>query len=466
MKFGIEMTLKQVEENPMAAEIFEKFLPGVRARIGENSRAGGLSIKKAVEYMNGAFSDSVLSELDMELQKLNTPENKITPAEAKQIALFQELDAAAKAKTKKKEEHWQNAVYPGQIWLDTKGERIQAHGGAVFYENGTYYWYGENKEFTNGQNGVWTWGIRAYSSTDLCNWKDLGLIIPPVLDDPDSCLYPARYIDRPHIIYCRKSGKYVCWIKLSGSEAAFVILEAECLLGPYTLVEEFYRPDGLEVGDFDLVCDEEADKAYLYFEANHDSIVCMQLSEDYRKAERKVSIQYQGLKPPFTREAPALFEADGKKYMITSGMTGYIPNRSDCAVSEDWEKPFSSIGNPHISDNSDASFNSQISKIFPVEGTKNLFIAMADRWVPEYLLDAKLSDVFTRAVASRYYPEEYHVSAEEQKVFDESPDLEAANTSIADYVWLPVRIVDEKAEIRWHDSWTIEALINEISSES
>lgn len=77
----------------------------------------------------------------------------------------------------------------------------------------------------------------------------------------------------PHIIYCEKSGKYVCWIKLSGSEAAFVILEAECLLGPYTLVDEFYRPDGLEVGDFDLVCDGKAGKAYLYFEANHDSIV-------------------------------------------------------------------------------------------------------------------------------------------------------------------------------------------------
>lgn len=99
----------------------------------------------------------------------------------------------------------------------------------------------------------------------------------------------------------------------------------------------------------------------------------MQLSGDYRKAERKVSIQYEGLKPPFTREAPALFEADGKKYMITSGMTGYIPNRSECAVSEDWEKPFSGVGNPHIFDHSDASFNSQINKIFPVEGAEDIY---------------------------------------------------------------------------------------------
>jgi hypothetical protein len=112
-------------------------------------------------------------------------------------------------------------------------------------------------------------------------------------------------------------------------------------------------------------------------------------------------------------------------------------------------------------DGSHASFNSQISKVFPVEGTEGLWIAMADRWVPEYLLDAELSDIFTRAVASRYDPERYQVTAEEQKLFDESPDLETANTGISDYVWLPVRIVDGKAQIRWYDRWTVEELASE-----
>ena len=27
---------------------------------------------------------------------------------------------------------------PGQEWLDTNGKPIQAHGGSVFFENGTY----------------------------------------------------------------------------------------------------------------------------------------------------------------------------------------------------------------------------------------------------------------------------------------------------------------------------------------
>ena len=463
MRFGIEMTLRQVEENAAAVEIFDNFLPGVRSRISGNPRTASLSVRKIVEYMNGAIPLSILPRLDEELQKLNTPENRISPSEAKQIAWFHELDMADKAKTQKEENHSQDAVFPGKVWLDTKGERIQAHGGAVFYENGTYYWYGENKEHTDGKNGIWTWGIRMYSSKDLYNWKDLGNIIPPVLDDPDSSLYPARCLDRPHIIYCKKSKKYVCWIKLSGAEASFVILTADSLLGPYTMAEEFYRPGGLEAGDFDLIWDEDTERAYLYFEANHEVIVCMQLSWDCLRAEKEISRQYAGLTPPFTREAPCVFGSGNKKYMLTSGMTGYIPNRSDCAVSSSWENTFVSIGNPHVADDSDASFNSQISYVFRVEGKKNLFIAMADRWVPEYPMDARLTDIFTRAVASHYDPETYQVTSEERKLYEESPDLELTNTSISDYVWLPLRIKEPDEEhpqgmvyIDWLDEWRVE----------
>ena len=69
-----------------------------------------------------------------------------------------------------------DAFYPGQVWLDTEGKRIQAHGGSVIYIDDTYYWYGENKEKTDGKNGIWHWGVRCYSSKDLYNWKDEGLL--------------------------------------------------------------------------------------------------------------------------------------------------------------------------------------------------------------------------------------------------------------------------------------------------
>lgn len=47
---------------------------------------------------------------------------------------------------------------PGGVWLDTNGKRIQAHGGSVICLKHVYYWYGENKEKTDGKNGIWHWG--------------------------------------------------------------------------------------------------------------------------------------------------------------------------------------------------------------------------------------------------------------------------------------------------------------------
>ena len=60
-----------------------------------------------------------------------------------------------------------HSIRPGQVWLDTEGKRIQAHGGSVMYVDGTYYFYGENKEKTDGRNGICHWGVRCYSSKYL-----------------------------------------------------------------------------------------------------------------------------------------------------------------------------------------------------------------------------------------------------------------------------------------------------------
>ena len=55
-----------------------------------------------------------------------------------------------------------NSFKPGEVWLDTNGNRIQAHGGSVIYIDGTYYFYGENKEKTDGKT---EYGIGALSAT-------------------------------------------------------------------------------------------------------------------------------------------------------------------------------------------------------------------------------------------------------------------------------------------------------------
>ena len=37
-------------------------------------------------------------------------------------------------------------IVSGEVWLDTSGNPINAHGGGILYHNGKYYWYGEYKK--------------------------------------------------------------------------------------------------------------------------------------------------------------------------------------------------------------------------------------------------------------------------------------------------------------------------------
>ncbi len=452
MIYNVSMKIAHLLENEQAVSVFDRFLPGMRKMAESNPQAAALSVEQLVRYTRNPRANEVIAALDEALNALNTPENAISPSERKLIERFKAIDAADKKKAKKPADHRQDAICPGRPWLDTKGERIQAHGGAVYHEDGLYYWYGENKEHTDGQNGIWTWGLKIYASADLMNWEDRGFLIPPELDDPNSALFPTKRVDRPHILKCEKTGKYVCWIKLSGPEAAFTIWQADALLGPYEMVENLYNPGGHKAGDFDLIADPATGKGYIYFDADHASMLCMELSEDYLRAEKEVAKSYANLTPPFTREAPALFEKDGKKYMLTSGMTGYVPNKSDSAVCDSWDSVFESLGDPHIDDASCASFNSQISKIFRVEGTDR-FIAMADRWLPGTPVDARLADIFTRVIAGTYDPEHYQATDAERREMYTANQLENANTSIADYVWLPIEWEGGRPVLRWQDAW-------------
>ena len=102
---------------------------------------------------------------------------------------------------------------------------------------------------------------------------------------------------------------------------------------------------------------------------------------------------------------------------------------------------------------SHASFNSQISKIFRVEGT-DTFIAMADRWLPGTPVDARLADVFTRVIAGTYDPAHYQATDEERREMYAANQLESADTSVADYVWLPITWQDGRPVLRWRDAWT------------
>jgi hypothetical protein len=338
-------------------------------------------------------------------------------------------------------------IKPGQTWLDTEGKRIQAHGGSLFFEDGTYYWYGENKEKTKPGSGIWHWGVRCYSSKDLYNWKDMGLIIPPRPEDEASSLHPAACMDRPHIIYNRFTKKYVCWLKIMNKDRTQTetVLAADRFTGPYRVVREGLKPLGMSAGDFDLAVAEDG-KAYYFFERVHSETICADLTDDYTNVTGYYSTHFPRKHPPFVREATAYFRRQGLHYLITSGTTGYLPNPSEAAAAPTWHGPYTVLGNPHPFDESGTSYHSQISSVFQVPGKRDLFIALADRWLPGQM-DKKYEEY------AAYFEASFNPALPTPQRMRGEGDRD---TSVADYVWLPIRFVGEKPYILWRDEWKIE----------
>lgn len=347
-----------------------------------------------------------------------------------------------------------NSIRPGQVWLDTEGKRIQAHGGSILYLDGTYYWYGENKEKTTGKTDVWTWGVRCYTSTDLYNWEDKGLIIEPDLENRESSLHPASMLDRPHILYNSKTKKFVCWMKIMNRDRSQTqtIMTADQILGPYTMVREGLKPLGMSAGDFDLAAAPDG-KGYFYFERVHSETICADLTEDYTDVTGYYSTHFPHISPPYVREATAHFARKGKHYLITSGTTGYLPNPSEIAVADTWHGPYTVLGNPHRNDQTQTSFHSQISSVFKVPGKKDLYIACADRWRPDKM---DLPYECYREIYERMFSEDpKEREAVRRMDLSEIADRNA-NTAEADYVWLPLHFEDDMVYIDWKDEWRIE----------
>ena len=127
---------------------------------------------------------------------------------------------------------------PGELWKDTDGVAINAHGGGIMFHGGKYWWYGEYK--TEGEAGnLAQVGVSCYSSDDLYNWKNEGIALA-VSDEPGSDIERGCILERPKVIYNALTGKFVMWfhLELKGSgysSARSGIAVADRPEGPFPL---------------------------------------------------------------------------------------------------------------------------------------------------------------------------------------------------------------------------------------
>ncbi len=92
------------------------------------------------------------------------------------------------------------AFHPGTPWLDTAGVPINAHGGGIVEQNGTYYWFGEKRTGSTSE------GVSVYSSRDLYMWQDRGLALSVDGADADSEIARGCVIERPKVLFNKKRG--------------------------------------------------------------------------------------------------------------------------------------------------------------------------------------------------------------------------------------------------------------------
>ena len=438
---SLDSSLKEIFTHEESRAVFDKFLPGMRTMAENQPAALGFSVRKILQFSGGAIPDETADALDAALCALELysaePEMSDTPLTPDGAEVVPEPP--------------RDAIYPGKVWRDTHGRRIQAHGGALYYEDGVYYWYGENKEKTDKAAGIWHWGVRYYASTDLYNWEDRGLLIPPVTDDPNSSLHPTSMMDRPHILYNARTQKYVCWLKIMEKDQTQTetVLTADSFFGPYTIVREKLRPLGMSAGDFDLAVAPDG-KAYYFFERVHSETIIADLTEDYTDVTGYYSTHFPHKGPPHVREATAHFIRHGKHYLLTSGTTGYFPNPSEAAMADTWHGPYTVQGDPHIGDKTKTSFHSQISSVFKVPNKKDLYIACADRWMPnapdyDYTHYGPLYD--------RLFDPDVEKTPADWALLANLPQEDTRN---ADYVWLPILFDGDTVKIEWRDSWKLE----------
>jgi hypothetical protein len=213
------------------------------------------------------------------------------------------------------------------------------------------------------------------------------------------------------------------------------------------MVRTGLRPLGMNAGDFDLVVEPSDGKAYYYFERVHSELICADLTSDYTDVSGYYSTHFAQPHPPYVREAPAYFHRRGLHYLFTSGTTWYFPNPSEMACARSYHGPWTVLGNPHPGDPTGTSFRSQISSVFKHPHKQDLYIALADRWLPQsHFGGLEAMALFAAIFGGGPQPDPASIPK-----MSGYPD-----TSLADYVWLPVRFDGEMAYLDWQDEWKVE----------
>jgi hypothetical protein len=273
-------------------------------------------------------------------------------------------------------------ITPGRVWLDDRGQHIQAHGGGVVKQGDTWYWFGEDRSRENAPQKRY---VSCYSSPDLATWTFRKQVL--VLDDPEG--FGADWIlERPKVFPCSKTGRFVMYMHIDGwadgasyNIARVGVAVCDTIDGDYQYLRSF-RPLGMESRDIGQFIDDDG-SSYLIFESRPtNGFVIAALSDDYLDVARQVCL----IQAPL--EGGAIVRYEGLYYAIGSALTGWWPNANKYATAERLEGPWSEFRDfapPHTQ-----TYLSQSTNLIKVTGASATTVIYAgDSWRPDEPWDSR-----------------------------------------------------------------------------
>lgn len=349
----------------------------------------------------------------------------------------------------------EKGIASGKVWRDTDGNVINAHGGGILFHEGKYYWFGEHRP---ASGFVTEKGINCYSSTDLYNWKSEGIALA-VSEEEGHDIEKGCIMERPKVIYNAKTGKFVMWLHLELKGQGYgpvraAVAVSDSPTGPYRFIrsgrvnpgayplnmtrkerkmkwnpeeyKEWWTPkwyeaiakgmfvkrdlkDGQMSRDMTLFVDDDGKAYHIYSSEDNLTLQIAELADDYLSHTGK----YIRIFPGGHNEAPAIFKKEGTYWMITSGCTGWDPNKARLLTADSMLGEWKQLPNPCVGEDADKTFGGQSTYILPLP-EKGQFVFMADMWRPKSLADSR-------------------------------------------YIWLPVQFDDKGVPfIKWMDRWNFD----------
>lgn len=301
---------------------------------------------------------------------------------------------------------------------DTEGNVAQLHGIGVQRFDGTWYAYGENKT-----NGNLFQGVYCYTTDDFVDWTNHGIVLD--VQEDGSALAADRIGERPKVLRCPETGKYVMYIHAETPDYQYAhigVAVADNPLGPFTF-QTTMTWRGYLSRDIGVFQDEDG-SGYIMSEDRDHGTHIYRLSNDYLTIVEDVACE-RATDYEYGLESPTIVKKDGLYYWFGSRLTGWFTNDNMYTTATDLHGPwsewraFAPIGIQ--------TYDSQVDIVIPLDDDQyhsSRFLFIGDRWYKNDLGNSPLVQLpisIADGTASMHWDDSYEGSTHREIPDDHEP---------------------------------------------